>query len=53
MADHNRHNVPGMREWQMRTDMMCNWYERMTYHNRHDVPGMREWQIITDMMCLV
>ena len=40
-----------MREWQIRTDMMCNWYERMADQNRHEVPGMREWQIRTDMMC--
>jgi len=26
-----------MREWQIRTDMMCNWYERMADQNRHDV----------------
>jgi len=31
-----------MREWQIKTDMMCNWYERMADQNRHDVPGMRE-----------
>jgi len=37
MTDQNIHDVPGMREWQIRTDMMCNCYERTTDQNRHDV----------------
>jgi len=39
MTDQKRYDVPGMREWQIRTDIKC---ERMADQNKHDVPGMRE-----------